>query len=285
MSPFNARLVGANRLYTFRGREYPSVTSILQAYPKPALRDWYGRMAAAEAIKYLTDPALETTKDVIAALADADFAAHAATKTHQERHKKSCDFAPSAFRWLSTAATRTRDEAGARGTAVHESAEHDRDIEDVPENAKKRYEAYRAWVERYKPTVLAKEFQVVNEDDGYAGSGDLIAEVNGVVYLIDLKTSNSVHHDMRLQLAAYRYASDCIHGDDYDDEATEALRLVETCALLHLTDEGFSFLDANVGPRQYRQFLDVKDVFDGLREVEGSPVGVLIPAPVQEQAA
>ncbi len=283
MSPRNARLTESGRLYAFKGRDYPSVTSILSAYPKPHLMAWYARMAAAEAMRLMRT--YSASKDAILAAMGEAVLAHEATKTHQTRHRRTCDFVADAEKWIANAPIRYRDAAGARGTATHEAAERDDDIADVPENAKKRYESYRAWVDLYEPRMLAKEFQLVNTTDGYAGSADFIAEVDGVVYLVDIKTSGSLHHDMRLQLAAYRYAEFAFADDEVDFEATDALNRVERCALLHLTDDGHLFVDANVGPQTYRSFLDVKDVFHHVQTTENAMVGIPVPPPQKEKVA
>lgn len=282
MSPRNAETTLAGRTYTFRGQSVPSVTTILKAYPKPGLLWWAAKEAALLVTRTLD--AEVTSKKVKQRLMEEAQAAHEATATHQTRHKRTCDFTPDIVNWLAGASTRLRDAAGERGTAVHEAAERDDDLADVPENAKDAYVSYRQWVADYQPVILAKEFQVFDALHGYGGSGDLIAEVNGVVYLIDLKTSKSLHHDMRLQLAAYRYAAECINGDDYDDEAWEALMRVERTAILHLTDEGYGFYEVKAGPDEFDRFLSVKDTYEFTTAVDRTDVGVLVP-PAQEAAA
>ena len=278
--PRNAETTLGGRTYTFRGLSVPSVTTILKAYPKPGLLVWSAKEAAKLAVAAIR--AGKTSKDVLAQLAEDAWHAHEATITHQTRHKKTCDFTPDVVNWIAGAHTRIRDEAGARGTDVHEAAEHDADLSDVPEKAQAAYLSYRQWVEDYQPVILAKEFQVFDDTDEFGGSGDLIAEVNGSVFLIDLKTSKSMHNDTRLQLAAYRYALICIVGDEYDDEAFVAKDQVERTAILHLTDEGYSFVEVEAGFEEYQRFTDVKRIWEfAAANDDRKGVGVVIKPPAR----
>jgi len=51
---------------------------------------------------------------------------------------------------------------------------------------------------------LECETQVVNEEAGYIGQLDAIAEVDGKVVLVDFKTGSGIYPEYGLQLAAYR---------------------------------------------------------------------------------
>ena len=107
--------------YNFQSQDGERVTSLLGVMDKPALRYWYAKMTAADALPRLDKKAHQQ-------LLDEATASHEATKTHQTRHQRVCDFVPDALKWLAGAPTRIRDTAGARGTAVHEAAEGDDDL-------------------------------------------------------------------------------------------------------------------------------------------------------------
>lgn len=65
-------------------------------------------------------------------------------------------------------------------------------------------DAYVAWFAAHVARVLHVEKLVIHEQHGYAGTADLVAEMrDGRVLLIDLKTSNSLTGEYRLQCAAY----------------------------------------------------------------------------------
>src|SRR5208282_6385084 len=56
----------------------------------------------------------------------------------------------------------------------------------------------------FKPLMV--EFTVVSKKYGYAGTADLLAEVDGVLTLVDWKTGKAVYKEAHLQNAAYRNA-------------------------------------------------------------------------------
>ncbi|MFZ9219883.1 MAG: hypothetical protein ACO22Y_00105 [Sediminibacterium sp.] len=58
----------------------------------------------------------------------------------------------------------------------------------------------------YKPTLLSTEQFVFSDEHKYAGTADLVVELNGEIWLLDIKTSNSLHKSYDLQLAAYAKA-------------------------------------------------------------------------------
>jgi len=283
-APRNSRSVGRSRWYDFNGLSAPSVTTVLDALPKWSLMTWYASQAAGAAVEALRSE--KTTADVFARLAEEQFSSHAETKTHQERHKNKCDFEANAVNWLARAAERVRDAAGDRGTAVHKAAEHDYDVLNVPENARLAYGSYQKWLADFNPDILAKEFQVFRADPyrPYAGSGDLIAEVGGIVYIIDLKTGRSIRHDYRLQLAAYRYGLLCIDGAEIDHHGTDALERIERCAILHLTDTGYEFVEVEAGEAEHETFLTVYDVWSFMERTKDAPVGQIILPPIQAAA-
>lgn len=67
-------------------------------------------------------------------------------------------------------------------------------------------QAFLDWVAEYKPTFIEKEFTVWGE--GYAGTVDCLAKIDGETYLIDWKTSKSIHEQNYAQIAAYGLTRD-----------------------------------------------------------------------------
>jgi hypothetical protein len=58
----------------------------------------------------------------------------------------------------------------------------------------------------HKPTLIESEIHLFSDQYKYAGTCDLVVEIDGVRWLLDIKTSNSIHTSMDLQLAAYTQA-------------------------------------------------------------------------------
>lgn len=57
--------------------------------------------------------------------------------------------------------------------------------------------------ETHKPTLLETEVHLFSDKHKIAGTCDLVIELNGVRWILDLKTSNSLHTSYDLQTAAY----------------------------------------------------------------------------------
>ena len=58
----------------------------------------------------------------------------------------------------------------------------------------------------HKPELISTEDFVWSDEYKYAGTADLVVKMDGEVWLLDLKTSNSLHKSYDLQLAAYAKA-------------------------------------------------------------------------------
>lgn len=58
----------------------------------------------------------------------------------------------------------------------------------------------------YKPILIESEIHLFSDQYKYAGTCDLVVEIDNVRWLLDIKTSNSIHTSMDLQLAAYAQA-------------------------------------------------------------------------------
>jgi ATP-dependent exoDNAse (exonuclease V) beta subunit len=57
--------------------------------------------------------------------------------------------------------------------------------------------------ETYKPQLLETEVHLFSDEHKIAGTCDLVLEINGVIWILDIKTSNSLHTSYDLQTAAY----------------------------------------------------------------------------------
>ncbi len=122
------------------------------------------------------------------------------------------------FKWLKDVggdADAIRDEAGRRGSLVHELTERYDDGQEVgylDEFGRPRYKMLEwSMFERYvdfsvthEPKIEMIEVHMVSSDLGYAGTLDRIMSIDGKRYLVDIKTSGSIYPSYWLQLAAYR---------------------------------------------------------------------------------
>ena len=69
----------------------------------------------------------------------------------------------------------------------------------------------------YKPELIATEYHLFSDQYEYAGTADLIVRFNKKIWLMDIKTSNSLHTSYNLQLASYAKAWNETHNESIDE--------------------------------------------------------------------
>ena len=86
-----------------------------------------------------------------------------------------------------------RDEAAERGTAVHENIELLLNNEEIVVNnefIQKSLMSFEKFYNEQKPKVFTQEIFLYHKDIPWAGTPDIIAEVNGRLSIIDIKTGD-----------------------------------------------------------------------------------------------
>jgi hypothetical protein len=137
------------------------------------------------------------------------------------------------FEWLKKQgedADEIRDEAGRKGSAVHQLCEDfDNGLECnmLSEYGKPAYKQIEwAMFERYVEfrekhpayELLANEVHYISPVFGFAGTLDRVFDFKGKKILLDIKTSNSLHNHYWLQQAAYKELWDEVNPDTKIDE-------------------------------------------------------------------
>jgi hypothetical protein len=155
-----------------------SVTTVLKdAIAKPALLNWMAKVTA-------------------------EFAVDKAELIADMRRSSNVN---DTVRWVTSEARRTRDAAASVGTDVHAYCDAIARGEkpDVPPPYQPYLNAFRAWLDATGPRIVTSEQMGVNLTLGYAGTFDLIYELDGKRWLVDIKTSTGVYAETAGQLAAY----------------------------------------------------------------------------------
>jgi len=125
---------------------------------------------------------------------------------------------PEYFTWLKKVgedADNIRDEAGKRGSIVHDLTERFDNGEEINMlTADGRigfklsewamFERYVEFRRRFEFMTILNEFTLISEELGFAGTLDRVIELDGRTILVDIKTSNSIYPFYWLQLAAYK---------------------------------------------------------------------------------
>ncbi len=251
---------GAHR-YRLDGRYVPNVTTILNAgLPKPALVKWAPQVVADHVVAHLEDITREVTVNGPGPTAAA----------------------------LAKLPDAKKDKAAAQGTAVHDLAEmviHGQRV-DVPPEIADRVRGYAEFLDSFGVEPLLTERMVANRATWYAGRFDLLADIGGVRWLLDLKTSRGVYGDTSLQLAAYAGAEFYVG----EDGAEYPMPHIERLGVVHITDQGSDLYPMGTwpDPDAWAEFLACKQLHRGAsrrRRLDGydrEPIGPadLDPAPL-----
>lgn len=71
---------------------------------------------------------------------------------------------------------------------------------------KRCLKAFLDWYQEFKPTIISNEYVIWHLDEKYAGTVDLKCIINGETYIVDFKTSKTLHDSHKAQIAAYGMA-------------------------------------------------------------------------------
>lgn len=103
---------------------------------------------------------------------------------------------------------RIRDEAGLRGTAVHNGIDrllHGDVLQRGGFSLEEwwRLNAFIKWFQDYHPEILATELPIFSKKYGFAGRTDVVARIGEKVGVGDWKTSGAIYDNFALQVASY----------------------------------------------------------------------------------
>jgi len=186
------------RFYDIDGESFPSVTHVLSVIGKPALIHW----AANQERELVTEAAADLYADLNRGGA-APMIRPVYLQTLAGR--------------LGTvrAHRRTLERAGAIGTQVHHWIEWKLRQQlgqpvgappKVDEPARCACFAFLAWAERVRLAPRLIEQTVWSKKHRYAGTMDLLADVDGVLTLVDFKTGKAIYPEAHVQNVAYQVA-------------------------------------------------------------------------------
>jgi hypothetical protein len=116
------------------------------------------------------------------------------------------------------------NKAAGEGTQVHNAVEAFLNGEEITwldeyGNAKYNLDVWRMILRfadfwnTHKPELVATEYHLFSDEHEFAGTADLVVRFMDHLWLLDLKTSNSLHTSYDLQLAAYATAWNETHNE------------------------------------------------------------------------
>jgi hypothetical protein len=201
--------------YTLDDTPIPSVTTILGVLDKPGLPYWAAGLVARDAIENCA---------------------------YWEQRIRSGEDPERIIRDLKRSPWKERDKAARRGTRIHqvlEAAAHG-DPTDCPRDLLPMAQQAVDLLDREDVRTVETEARGYNRGLWYAGTIDLIATIRGEAWLLDWKSSRSVHETHVMQVAAYAHMDTILTIDGKEKPMPHIDRL----GIIHISDESATLIDA-----------------------------------------
>jgi hypothetical protein len=238
--------VTADHQYFFNGiGPKPSVTTILRIIDKPALTGYLMAQVARAAVD--NPLAFQTVL-----LEQGDKAA---------------------VNYLVQKAREPAARASAIGTGVHTIADMAlrasvaaSEAFQIPEAWIPYAEAFSAFTDDYsaRTAVVSSEKAVMNLTEGYGGTYDMLIQISGELWLLDVKASVGLYPEYALQLSAYQHAEFIMLPGD---PQRYAMPSVQRTGLLWLKADGsYQLVEYPVTDRDYMAFLAAKELWEWRKE-------------------
>ena len=231
------------------GQGVPGVTSVIGVLDKSApLVGWAKRETAASAIRNV-----DFLKEMI--------------------EKGGAD---SAQKWLSAIPDYKKDVSADLGTRLHALAEASakgESVDGADEDVLGRLENYLRWQRDAKPQYLGVEYMVYSEKYQYGGTADMAVVLDGVAWLIDIKTGDKgPYGETALQLVGLDRAE--FAGRPGDPKKYQVPK-VERYGVLHVTNALAELVPYDVQEIEWAAFRALRQVWqwrtDRAQVVKGHP--------------
>jgi len=243
---------GNGHSYKMDGTKVDGVTTILgNGIPKPALVGWAAKSIAEYVGERITINPSTGAVDATALATDL------ATIGRENRYSKwPNDGSISRLAFIETLKGvhwQDRDRAAKRGTEVHALAERivgGEEVE-VPEELTGHVDSYIRFLDDWQVDPIIVEGVCGHRKHRWMGTFDLVANLHGERWLLDLKTTRSgIFGETALQLAAYRHAEFYLDADGNEQDMPE----VDHVGAIWCRADGYDLIPVEAGPDVYRMF-------------------------------
>lgn len=131
----------------------------------------------------------------------------------------------------------------------------------------------------HKPELVATEYHLFSDEHEYAGTNDIVCRLNDQLWLLDNKTSNSLHTSYDLQLASYAKAWNETHNEKIERTGILWLKAStrgEDKSGKKIQGKGWQLKEVDDIEHNFEMFLKVKDIYH-LENPDAKPATETLP--------
>ena len=199
------------------------------------------------------------------------------------------------FNWLKDVGHNSdiiAQKAAGEGTQVHNAISSFLDGEEITwideyGNVKYNLEVWKMILKfaefwnTHKPEIISTEYHVFSDQHEYAGTADLICRFQDKIWLMDIKTSNSLHTSYSLQLAAYSKAWDETHTEHIEETGILWLKAATRgSAKDKIQGAGWQLKSIGNIENNFTMFLKIYDIYK-LENPNDKPHTELLPTTIK----
>ena len=133
----------------------------------------------------------------------------------------------------------------------------------------------------YKPELIATEYHLFSDKYEYAGTADIICRFQNKIWLIDIKTSNSLHTSHGLQLASYANAWNETHNEQITETGILWLKAATRgSAKDKVQGAGWQLKIIGNIEKNFEMFLKIYDIYK-LENPDSIPIHLILPTTIK----
>jgi hypothetical protein len=136
---------------------------------------------------------------------------------------------------------------------------------------------------KHKPELVAAEYHLFSDAHQYAGTADLVVRLNNKLWLLDVKTSNSLHTSYDLQLAAYAKAWNETHNESIEETGIIWLKAStrgEDKKGEKIQGAGWQLKVVSDIDRNFEMFSKIRDIYN-LENPDAKPATETLPTTIK----
>lgn len=192
---YNLNFDAVSHTYELGGKLLTGTTTILGILDKPFLKPWVAKLTS-ETIERNWKPEVPYTKDAITLICkDAKSAYKNVGKEAMDSGKLAHEFIEKLVKKLIETPLSKDKYQELYESLLAELPKDDKAVNSIG--------AFMKWMGEHEVRWLASELVLASPTYTFAGTIDAVAMIDGVMTLVDFKTSNQISDDYNLQLAAY----------------------------------------------------------------------------------